>query len=407
MKANKWFRRGNNAGDIKVGKESVRISYVDAVHQSMNDDDNNGSYHISHTGEISSRNKLTNMNSIDHSPNPMDSANSGVEQTSVRVRPGFGLLRPQKDCLDTAFDGIESFACQEKTGEIFPFGDRPPSPTELFRQQKIFNESFGANDISTVEKDTEKNLCISEKKDAGNDSCTFEQASNTSTSGLDNNISTACCSNGTSNDSFGFISRMLGGMLPRRGDDNEMDISNTSASSTLNTTDPDAALGQSEDESRLFPVQSPIHYLKRKKEIDSDPYRIERENSLLDIESAGRARKLGSSQATMEKKNKDRLEELRQSKRSLEEERLRQSQGKTIVIPRSSLYETKEENIEIPKPCTSTTKLRVGGSVTNKVEEKYYFCRRLSLTGIILLIAIGILLLAFAIFWPTRKLLGY
>jgi hypothetical protein len=363
----KWFQRAKNSGELLVGKDTVRIENGDAIDYSMDGDVYHESYHISHTGEILSGKNLTeieNRDAINHAANisggdsksyhrqqrygkvqekgyekyeqykKQNTRSSKRERASASLQfnskrkedpsiqqnrpvsetPGYGFFMKENDCLDITFDSIESYACNERTGEIFPAGARPPSPIVLYKLQQ-------ALDDTTL---------------------------------------------------------------------------------TLNTTNSDLGLSQSNDECCFFPGQAEIYDLEQNEEFKSDAHssRINRENSLLDVGSGGNSGEHNISTTSLERNKQDHLEQLRQSKRSIEEKRL----GQTIVIPRSSLYKSEEEHIEEPKSCRPIRELQVGSSVTNIQAEKYYCRRKFALIATIFGISIGIGIMAMALFWPARIL---
>jgi len=254
----------------------------------------------------------------------------------------------QFDCLDATFDKMEGYACTERTGEIFPTIERPPSPILRYDVYDKKAQSSGMEQ--------------------------FEQISNSS----DYDASGGCCANDRG---VGFIAGAIGGLLVGRGDQPESstddppkgDVATTadnSLSTTLTAPDSDSRLSQN------------IH--------------INRQNSLLDVESPGE----------IEKNKEDRMEQLRQNKRAIEKERLNlsQNQNQKIVIPRSSLYGSEEEDIEDPKSHASNSKLQVGSSVSKKQADRFYFRKRIALIGTIFLISIGVIVAAAALFWPDKEL---
>jgi len=468
----KWFQHATNSGEILVGKDVVIIENGDGIDHSMNDDGNHESYHLSRRVEFLSGKDSEEVESIDdfdskkyhhgqnygkvqeegyenceqykkqksrssrrdrvsvssqlNSKRRQDSNHRIQKNHTVSETSGFGFLMKEDDCIDTTFDSIESYACKERTSEIFPAGARPPSPIVLYKQQQILDNSSEKHDINVSKNEkTGKNVYLLENNAASNDGYEFEQVSNSSNSGLDYNISTGYCSSGISSGGFGFIAGKIGELLLSRENQplnkitDELDsdhlkngittTANKSLSITLNTTDSDLGLSQSNDETSFVSDQAAISDLQQKEQLKSDVFssRINRENSLRDVELAGNSEEHSFSTSPLEKNNQDRLEQLRQSKRAIEQERLRlsQNQSQTIVLPRSSLYYcSEEENIEETKSCTSIIKLQSGSSVTTKQSDLFYFHRKVSLTATISLISIGILILAIALFWPAKIL---
>jgi len=367
----KWFQRANNSGGVVVGKDAVRIENGDAIDYSMDDDVYNESYHVSHTGEILGGKNLTEIENRDvinraanisggdsksyhrqqrygkvqekeyekyeqykkqntrsskrersasSQSNSKRKEESGIQQNHpVSQTPGYGLMR-ENDCLDITFDSMENYACNEKTGEIFPAGARPPSPIVSYKVHQALDETI----------------------------------------------------------------------------------------LTLNTTDSDLRISQTKDECGydewcVFPGQAKNYDLEQNEEPKSDAHsiRINRENSLLDV---GLGRKPGEhniSTAPLERNKQDRLEQLRQSKRSIEGKRI---QSQTIVISRSSLYEREEECVEVSSPRRSIRGLDVGSSVTDKQAKKYHCRRKFALIATVFGISIGIGIMAMALFWPDRML---
>ena len=118
---------------------------------------------------------------------------------------------------------------------------------------------------------------------------------------------------------------------------------------------------------------------------------------------------LSCSSTSSEKNKQDRLEQLRQNKRATEKERLSLRQSQTIVIPRSSLYgsEEEKEDIEEEKSCRSNNKLQLGSSISTKQTEQFYFRQKVALIATVFLISVGLIIMALALFWPSRILWIY
>jgi hypothetical protein len=370
----KWFQRAKNAGGVEGGKDAVRIENGDAIVYLMDGDSDayHESYHVSRTGKISGEKKLTeieNRDAINHAANisggdsksyyrqqrygkvqekeyekyeqykkqntgssKRERASASSQSNSKRKEdsivqqndpvsgtPGYGLMR-ESDCLDITFDSMESYACNEKTGEIFPVGARPPSPIVSYKVHQALDET----------------------------------------------------------------------------------------TLTLNTTDSDLGISQSKDECGydewcVFPGQAENYDLEQNEEPKPDAHsiRINRENSLLDVGLGGNPEEHDIFTAPLERNKQDRLEQLRQSKRSIEAKRI---QSQTIVIPRSSLYEREEAHVEVSSPPRSIRRLGAGSAVTEKQAKKYYCCRKFALIATVFFISIGIGIMAMALFWPGKML---
>jgi len=153
----------------------------------------------------------------------------------------------------------------------------------------------------------------------------------------------------------------------------------------------------------FFRVKQKNYDLEQNEEPKSDAHsiRINRENSLLDVGLGGNSGEHKISTAPLERNKQDRLEQLRQSKRSIEGKRI---QSQTIVISRSSLYEREEEYVEVSLPRRSIRGLDVGSSVTDKQAKKYHCRRKFALIATVFGISIGIGIMAMALFWPDRML---
>ena len=455
----KWFRRAQSPGGIVVGKDVVQIGYGDPLDRSMNYDDSRGSYHVSQTGEIMSGDNLVkteNWDVVNHSANHAAGENYHYRQSYGRLReegdeqfkylkkqktkrmadssrriqktrpvpesPGFSFIMKENDCLDSTFDGIESYGCEDGTGEIFSAGAPPLSPIISHEVQNTLDGRFLSCDanISTEEEvSIEAKDCLDTTFDSiesygckestgeilpasanplspkvsrelqqtldGNFlSCGSNEFEETSSSS--NVIPIGYCSDNIPGSGFGFmagkiVDRLLGREnqpLNTISDDPKNDVTNT-ANRSLNTTQ--------------NTVNSDNIDLERNEELNSDAnaIRINRENSILDIESSSQSR----------------LEGLKQNKRAIEKERLAfrntQTIAQTFVIPRDSLYENEEENIEedIDNPIS---KLEVGSPVSNKQTENYHIRRKLAFIATFILISIGIVVLVVALFWPARLL---
>lgn len=379
----KRFRRAKKLGEILVGEDVVAIENGEAIDHSINNDRNHESYHISHTGDISSRKHLVNIRSgdrIHHAANK-----SGDDSKSIFHPQRYATLKEDE------YDQCEQYK-RHKT--------RPSKWETASVPSQLNPNQTGMKSI--VHESTY-------------DAYAFEQISNPSNSGLGCNISTINCSSSRPSDAFGFIAGKIGELLLRRegqpldkmlyesgSDYPQNSIINTvnkALPTTLNIAESDLGFSQSDDKSSSVPDQEATNFgSEQKEQLQSVafPTRMNRENSLLDIESAGKSEEHSFSTSPSGEDKQDRLEQLRQSKRAIEKGKLGLSRSQTIAIPRSSLYGSKEENIE------DFRKLQVGSSITNKQEKNIYFRRKLALTATIILISIGVVFLAMALFWPAK-----
>mmetsp|Transcript_15772 Transcript_15772/g.36517 ORF Transcript_15772/g.36517 Transcript_15772/m.36517 type:complete len:445 (+) Transcript_15772:226-1560(+) len=322
---------------------------------------------------------------------------------------GFNCLTKENDCIDTTFDGMERYTCREPTGKKFPFA---PSSSP-YKQQQSLDDSLGAHGIDISKKGVfEKHAQIHNNKIVSRDGYDFELVSHSSNNQLDADIPTGFCSTSGSSGGFGFIAEKIGRLLQQKGDEHLNELQNKSVSghlksntfatanipsfTTLNTSNSERAQMQYNEANKLPDKPENFKTEEKELEFDTSPNRMNHEKSLIYVQSTGNCR---------ERENRDRLERLRQSKRAIEKERLGQSHGQTIVIPRSSLYNKGgEENVEGLKPRRPTKNFQVGSTVTSKQSEKYYFRRKLAFMATMLLISIGLMIVATALFWPTRIL---
>lgn len=471
----KWFKRATKPGEILVGKDVVRIGNGCAIDYSMNNDDNHGSYRISHTGEILNGKSLINIENgdvIDHATNNnggdsnsyrhqqgygilqeegydqfevykerqihsskrkretessklhfnshqrRDSISENKKNDHVSEKAGFGFLMRENDCLDTTFNSIEKYTCKETTSERLSARTRSYSPTVPYIQKRVLNDGSKICDknISDEEK-SGKNTDVYEEMAGSNDE--FGHTNDSSNSVVDHTSTIGYCS--SRNDGFRFIAGKIGELLLPKENHSSSEIQNESGNDYLknhatnnasktfsterNSTDMDSELSQRNDKSTFTLNQTAIHDFDQTEQIKSDAFssRMNRENSILDVEPADNSGEQNVSTAPLEKVKPDRLEQLRRNKRNIEQERISQNQSQTIVIPRSSLYRS-EEDIEEPKSYRSRRKLEVGSSVTTKQAKNIYLLRKLALIATIFLISVGTVILAVALFWPARIL---
>jgi len=336
------------------------------------------------------------------------------------------FMMKQDDCLDTTFDSIESYACNDKTGEIYPVGGRrPSSPIFLYEQQQPLDERFGRSEIEVSNDDRPgKQIQVIENNKANDDSDGLEEICNASITTEDGNkFSKTDRAIDRPGLGVGFMNEKRGDSHLRRGSrlfdklsgescedpetsNNLASNANNSLFTTFDASDSDA---QNNCESRIhLDKAEPHHSQQRSTFDDSFPSRINRENSLLDVESGGGAGKCKISTSPSLKNKKDRLEQLRQNKRDIETRVSLTSQNdrQTIVIPRSSVYcsEAKEEEVcaEESKCYKPISKLQVSASVSKEQEKEFYLRQRIFLTATISLVSVGLLMVAMALFWPAR-----
>ena len=442
----KWFRRSQSPGGLGVGEDVVRVRYGSPIDPSMNNDGGLGSYRVSQTGEIISGDqmvKIENWDAVNESGNAIGGYNyhnrmgygtlreEGDEQirrlqktsnlkskrTTDSETPKFDFVMREKDCLDATFDGVESYGCKDATGEIFPAGAPPLSPEAAQELQNTLDGDFlscDAANVSIEESDSgtaaaEKNDCLDRTCDtaerygcgertgeifsASADSIPSKVArdaqqtldgrflscgtkDNEQASTSSDNIPSGYCADNGSVPGFG----VMAGMIVERllGRENESVTNKTSSSCNTPNTATDSDDYDLEQNGQLS--------------YDAHNLRIDRENSILDVDSSNR----GESQS--------RLEQLRQNKRAIERgfRSTVHTIAQTIVIPRDSLYENEDDSsIESGMPIS---KLKAGTTATDKQTKQYNLGRKLALTVTVLLLSIGTMVLAAALFWPTRKL---
>jgi len=460
----KWIDPVTHPGELLIGNNVVKIENGDAIDHSMNDDDDpENYYHRQGYGKLQ-EGGYEQYEQYQQKPRPNKTISGGRESLSapsqlnikrreesarftkqnnhsVSTRTSSVFMMNEGDCLDTTFDTMESYACKDRIGDIFPAGTRPPSPIFAYNkhEQQLY-DGFESCDIE-VSNDEEvgKNIHVIESSTANNDSDIFEQISNASNNSQDEDFSTQRRSRSRSGGGFGYMAGKVGGMLLRRdnrsfskisvesGEDPETAndptiTANKSISTTLNTSDSDTMLSRSNIESTLYPDQAMAHdsqhqsqdqssqrplQEQQQQKFNSFSSRINRENSLIDVESEGcSGEDVVSTSPSSEKNKQDRLEQLRQNKRATEKERLSLRQSQTIVIPRSSLYgsEEEKEDIEEEKSCRSNNKLQLGSSISTKQTEQFYFRQKVALIATVFLISVGLIIMALALFWPSRIL---
>jgi hypothetical protein len=387
-----WLQCGKDSGDSSVGRDMLKIENGEAVDHSMNDDGNNESYHIYHTGEIRSgkntkrmerygeqgdykqfkqyKKQTTNFSNQERVSsssrlNPSSSRNVHQNRSTIET-PGYGIVVQEDDCLDRTFDNIEGFACNQRTSDVVR--ERPPSPIMLCGTSDNVSAKTEIPGYGTVKQEDD---CLD---------ITFD------------NIEGIACHRKTSD-------------VVRERPPSPIVLCGTSDNVSANTETPGYGTVKQEDDCLDVTFDNIEGIACHRKTSD-----VVRERPPSPIEICGY--KLSSDDGITESTTnettdselstrQDRLEQLRQYKRAIEKERLNQNQ--TIVIPRNYLYET-EEDLEDPKFCRVIRKGEVGSSVTDKEVKKYHCCRKLALTVTILLITFGIVVLAMALFWPSKIL---
>jgi len=419
----RWFRRVRSPGGLIVGNDVVNVAYGDPVDESMNNNDvsNYGSYRISPTGQIISGDNLVKTENWDAANNTATNPRGKNSQSYGKLREegddhfeqlkkqknvgpyypdtsGFTFIMKEKDCLDATFDGIEGYGCQEGAGDIFPAGVVPPLSSassyelqktldgrliscdaNLAMEEKVENDiladdtiSYGCSDTSAGEifPDGASHLSPTTKeelqKTLDGDFLTCGAAEMQETSSSSDPLPTGCCTNNKPGEGFGFMAAVIVGRL----------------------------LGQEKESPNIASDDPSDNGAEQDKDLNADlrARRINRENSIIDIES-------------LEESRKNRLEQLRQNKRAIEErQRLGYGKNHMIVIPRKDLYESHEgsegsELIEIP-----ISELQVGAPVTEKQTQHFFLRRKLLFTGTLILISIGVVVFTVALFLPTREL---
>ncbi len=419
----RWFRRHRSPGGLIVGNDVVNIAYGDPVDETMNDNDaiNYRSYHVSPTGQIISGDNLVKTENWDAANNTAMNAQGKNSQSYGKLREegdehfdqlkkqknvgpyypdtsGFTFVMKEKDCLDVTFDGIEGYGCQEGAGDVFPSGVVPPLSSEasyelqktldgrlmscdanLGMEEKVESDiladdtiSYGCSDTSAGEifPDGVSHLSPTTKeelqKTLDGEFLTCGATEMQETRSSSDPLPTGCCTNNKPGEGFGFMASVIVGRL----------LGQEKGSPNVTSDDP-SDNGVNED-----------------RDLNADLYarRINRENSIIDVES-------------FEESRQNRLEQLRRNKRAIEErQRLGYGKNQTIVIPRNDLYDTKGESdvsefVEIP-----ISELQVGAPVTEKQTKKFFLRRKLLFIGTLLLISIGVAVLAVALFLPTREL---
>jgi len=406
-----------------VDNDRVKVVYGDPVDQSINHDDSYGR-RFSPAGEIISgdnlvktenwdaanRNRNLNRSAIDADGNNYHNRQSygklreegddhfeqlKKQKNSYYPAPEFTfIMKEEKDCIDTAFDNIESYGCKDSAGDIFPAGVPPLSSEASYELQQALDgrllscdanghmeekmdeydvleknsfdkafdgiESYGCQDTAgevfpagashLSSKDTEQ---LQQTLDGKFLSCGANEYEQTSSSS--DPIPTGCCADNKAGPGYGIMAGVIVNRL--LGRENE--------SSNQTTDDP---VGN-----------------------DLEALHINRENSILDVES-------------LEERRQNRLEQLRQSKRAIEEKHsLGFGKNHTIVIPRDALYESRDEN-NVDVSEITVSKLQVGTPVTDKQTTNYFLRRKLVFIGTLMLISIGVVIFAVALFWPARQL---
>lgn len=444
-----WLKRAQSPGGLVVGKDVVKVRVGSPIDPSMNDRGGFGSYRVSQTGEIISGDNLVkaeNWDAANYSRYNTDDGSSlgygklreegdgqmrqlqQMSRLKSKQSPGFDfVMRDEKDFLDAAFECIEEdFACIETTGEIYPPGAPPLAPEASREIQNTLDGNVLSCDANVMVEEDDNDTLSAEGKDCLDRTCDgaerygcgnrtgeiytagagplpqnvsrelqqtldgrflscganeYEQSSISS-----NEIPRGFCADNGSVPGFGVMAGKIVDQLLGRENTTPNKISGDLKNSTPKTSNrsscntPDTA-ATSED-----------YDLEQNEQLSSDSYDlgIARENSILDVDGVSPSR----------------LEQLRQNKRAIEKERQERrvvnTVAQTIIIPRDTLYESDDEDLEYAGDRIS--KMKVGSTVTKKQTKKHNICQNAALAVTILLLSVGAVVVFAGIFWPSRLL---
>jgi hypothetical protein len=418
----KSFQTETGDGEILIGDSVVKIENGNAINYSRNvdhnDDNNERKYNLEGNSKIDEeyeqqqqRQKILPKGS-----------HHNVKEQNLSSCQDF-MMNNEEDLLDKTFDSMESFACQERSN-IYPSNVSSPSP--VFSCRKLLpvenNGVVEGYDIEVLssyinqqEGNNNNNIQVIESE-ASYDPELEQQRSDKA-----KNIDDGTISKRKGGDIFGFMSGKFADILLRQNyrsfsklseevesvenppivtNDsviNELILANGHDDSERMVSDQDIMVAQ-------LPVSQQQQGQDHDHEMDAVDFissRLNRENTLLDIE--GGSSKEDSTSSNKLNENQDRLEKLRQQKRAIENKQLsaaaRSSSQIIVIIPKKE-----KETAAETESYTSTNKLQIGSSLSTKQIEEFHFRKRVYLTVTIFLISIGTIILAMGIFWPTKHL---
>ena len=421
----KSFQFESGDEEIRIGDSVVQIENGNAIDYSMNvdhNDDNNNERKYNREGngkmdeeyeQQQQRQKILPKGS-----------HHNIEKKNPSSCPDF-MMNNEEDLLDKTFDSIESFACQERSN-IYPCNVSSPSP--VFSCRKLLpvenNGVVEGYDIEVLssyinqqEGNNNNNIQVIESE-ASYDPELEQQRSN-----KPKNIDDGTISKKKGGDIFGFMSGKFADILLRQNNRSFSKLSEeaesvenppiTTNDSTINKlilADGQDNLEWTVSDQDIMVAQLPVSQQQQDQDQEMDAVdfisnRINRGNSLLDIEggSSKEASKEDSTSSNHLNENQDRLKELRQQKRAIENKQFssaaRSNSQTIIMIPKEE-----EEIAAETESYTSTNKLQIGSSLSTKQIEEFHLRRRVYLIVTLFLTSIGMIILAMGIFWPTKHL---
>jgi hypothetical protein len=414
----KSFQSGD--GEILTGDSVVKIENGKAINYSMNvdhnDDNNERNYNREGNGKMDEEYKQQQQ----RQKILLEGSYHNIKKQNVSSCPDF-MMNNEEDLLDKTFDSMESFACQERSN-IYPSDVSSPSP--VFSCKKLLPvgnngvvEGYGievlSSSINQQEGNNNNNIQVIESE------ASYCPELEQQRSNKPKNIGDGTISTRKGGDVFGFMSGKFADILLRQNNrsfsklseevesvENPPITTNDSAINVVILADGHDNSERIVSDQDIMVAQLPVSQQQQHQDQEMDAVdfisnRINRENSLLDIEVG--SSKEDSTSSSKLNENQNRVEKLRQQKRAIENKQLSaavRSNSQTIVmIPK------KEEEIAAEtESYTSTNKLQIGSSLSTKQIEEFHFRKGVYLTGTIFLISIGTIILAMGIFWPTKHL---